>query len=154
MFNSVYFFQPLFVVILSGTFLLACVMRKKDRAKRYTQHAPTLLTTVGLLGTIVGIAAALQGFDVGSIGASIEGELEGVKEQLGSTWAIMTVFAQGLDTLDTPNADVIMDGIKNLHDGITASFTACLVGMSLSVLYMIADSLGFLSPSDEVEDNK
>jgi len=51
----------------------------RQRAEHYQHLAPPLLTTLGILGTFLGIAIGLVTFDVGDIDGSIPRLLEGLK---------------------------------------------------------------------------
>lgn len=68
-----------FVGLLLAVFLIACLWKRSDRHHAFTQYAPTLLTTLGILGTFFGIVAGLLAFDVESIDDSIGGLLNGMK---------------------------------------------------------------------------
>jgi DNA anti-recombination protein RmuC len=69
----------IFVGLLLFVFLLACVWKRLNKHHSFTQYAPTLLTTLGILGTFFGIVAGLLAFDVKNIDGSIEGLLGGMK---------------------------------------------------------------------------
>lgn len=69
----------IFIGLLVFVFLLACVWKRRNTLHAFTQYAPTLLTTLGILGTFFGIVAGLLAFDVTNIDGSIEGLLEGMK---------------------------------------------------------------------------
>jgi len=68
-----------FIGLLLFVFLLACLWKRSDKHHAFTQYAPTLLTTLGILGTFFGIVAGLLAFDVAYIDASIGGLLSGMK---------------------------------------------------------------------------
>lgn len=68
-----------FVGLLLAVFLIACLWKRSDKHHAFTQYAPTLLTTLGILGTFFGIVAGLLVFDVESIDDSIGGLLSGMK---------------------------------------------------------------------------
>ncbi|NVK41168.1 MAG: MotA/TolQ/ExbB proton channel family protein [Oceanospirillaceae bacterium] len=68
-----------FIGLLLLVFLLACVWKVLNKHHAFTQYAPTLLTTLGILGTFFGIVAGLLAFDVKDIDGSIEGLLSGMK---------------------------------------------------------------------------
>lgn len=68
-----------FIGLLLLVFLLACVWKRLNKHHAFTQYAPTLLTTLGILGTFFGIVAGLLAFDVKDIDGSIEGLLSGMK---------------------------------------------------------------------------
>lgn len=68
-----------FLGLLLAVFLLSCVWKRGNKHHPFTQYAPTLLTTLGILGTFFGIVAGLLAFDVQDIDGSIEGLLSGMK---------------------------------------------------------------------------
>lgn len=67
----------LWLLVCIGT--LALVMKRADKAHGFTHYAPTLLTTVGILGTFAGIIVGLLDFDVSQIETSIPGLLAGLQ---------------------------------------------------------------------------
>ena len=69
----------LFIGILLVAFLMGWLLRYRDKLNAYTQYTPTLLTTVGILGTFVGIVAGLLEFNEKNIDASIGALLAGMK---------------------------------------------------------------------------
>ena len=69
----------IFLGILLAVFLLSCVWKRGNKHHPFTQYAPTLLTTVGILGTFYGIVGGLLAFDVKDIDGSIQGLLAGMK---------------------------------------------------------------------------
>lgn len=58
---------------------LAIHWKRTNQHHGFTQYAPTLLTTLGILGTFTGIVAGLLDFDVKNIDGSIESLLAGMK---------------------------------------------------------------------------
>ncbi|MBU2964024.1 MotA/TolQ/ExbB proton channel family protein [Amphritea sp. 2_MG-2023] len=68
-----------FIALLLFVFLLACLLKRTNKLHAFTQYAPTLLTTLGILGTFFGIVSGLLAFDVTNIDSSIEGLLGGMK---------------------------------------------------------------------------
>lgn len=68
-----------FLGLLLAVFLLSCVWKRGNKHHPFTQYAPTLLTTLGILGTFFGIVAGLLAFDVQDIDGSIQGLLSGMK---------------------------------------------------------------------------
>ena len=69
----------LFLVILIIAFFISCVLKWRDKYVAFTQYTPTLLTSLGMLGTFTGIVAGLQAFDTANISTSIAPLLEGLK---------------------------------------------------------------------------
>jgi len=68
-----------FIISLTAVFAVSIVLKKKGVHVHFTQYAPTLLTTLGILGTFFGIVIGLLGFDVANIDGSIEALLGGMK---------------------------------------------------------------------------
>ena len=68
-----------FIGILLLVFVLACVLKRTNKLHGFTQYTPTLLTTLGILGTFFGIVAGLLLFDIERIDESIQGLLGGMK---------------------------------------------------------------------------
>lgn len=68
-----------FLGLLLAVFLLSCVWKRGNKHHPFTQYVPTLLTTLGILGTFFGIVAGLLAFDVQDIDGSIQGLLSGMK---------------------------------------------------------------------------
>ncbi|GMU47758.1 MAG: hypothetical protein AMXMBFR26_25400 [Porticoccaceae bacterium] len=67
------------VFALLAVFFGALWLRWNHRGQGFAHYAPTLLTTLGILGTFVGIVIGLLGFDVGDIDGSMGPLLEGLK---------------------------------------------------------------------------
>jgi len=57
------FVTELFLYLLLSLFVTALWCLRKNRAVRFTSWAPTLLTSVGILGTFVGVVVGLLDFD-------------------------------------------------------------------------------------------
>lgn len=69
----------LFVLGILAVFFAGLILRMANRLRGFTNYVPTLLTTLGILGTFVGIVAGLLAFDVNNIDGSIAGLLDGMK---------------------------------------------------------------------------
>lgn len=69
----------IFLLVLVTVLLVSLVLKKQNKAHQFTQYTPTLLTTLGILGTFVGIVIGLLGFDVKDIDGSIGQLLFGLK---------------------------------------------------------------------------
>jgi ABC-type transporter Mla subunit MlaD len=124
-----------FIVIIAITFIAAIVAKRSDRAHGFTQYVPTLLTSLGILGTFCGIVAGLLGFDANNIDESIGSLLEGMKTAfttslVGMSSSIIYKVLASSGTL-TPKGDDIIDedqiGILELYtvmkeqaDGMTS----------------------------------
>ena len=67
-------------LIATGILLIGSLICKyRNKAQAFTQYAPTLLTSLGILGTFMGIVAGLLQFDTTHIDQSISPLLEGLK---------------------------------------------------------------------------
>jgi hypothetical protein len=112
-----------FIVIIAITFIAAIVAKRSDRAHGFTQYVPTLLTSLGILGTFCGIVAGLLGFDANNIDGSIGSLLEGMKTAfttslVGMSSSIIYKVLASSGML-TPKGDDIIDedqiGILELY---------------------------------------
>ena len=68
-----------FLRLLIACLAVALFMAWKGAAPRFTAYAPTLLTSLGILGTFVGIVIGLLNFDQTQVDASIGKLLDGLK---------------------------------------------------------------------------
>ncbi|WP_257264025.1 hypothetical protein [Endozoicomonas sp. ONNA2] len=68
-----------FLYTLIGVFIAAVMLKKSGKLNAFTQYTPTLLTSIGMLGTFMGIVAGLLEFDTANIDTSIELLLVGLK---------------------------------------------------------------------------
>ena len=68
-----------FLWVLLVLFGVACWCARKGKAIRFTAYAPTMLTTLGILGTFVGIVIGLLDFRPTDVDSSIGGLLDGLK---------------------------------------------------------------------------
>lgn len=69
----------IFVIVMLTSFLLAIFWRKKGSNESFVNYTPTLLTSLGILGTFLGIVLGLLEFNTGSIETSIVKLLDGLK---------------------------------------------------------------------------
>lgn len=69
----------LFVVVMVALFVAALTSVLRGRASDFYQTTPTLLTTLGILGTFLGIAIGLLEFDASQVEYSIPLLLDGLK---------------------------------------------------------------------------
>jgi len=69
------FFCWLIVIVLG----LSLYVAGKGKHSRFLQHAPSVMTSLGILGTFVGIVIGLLHFDVTAIDGSIRQLLDGMK---------------------------------------------------------------------------
>lgn len=69
----------IFCVLVIAVFLFACHRAWNGKSQSFVRNAPALMTSLGILGTFVGIVIGLLEFDVSSIDTSISTLLEGMK---------------------------------------------------------------------------
>jgi septation ring formation regulator EzrA len=79
-----------FALLLVSLFGVALVMLASGKTPTFTRSMPTLLTTLGILGTFLGIAIGLLQFDVHQVEYSIPILLDGLK--LAFITSIMGIF--------------------------------------------------------------
>jgi len=69
----------LFIVLIVGTFIISTISAFLGKGRILTHHTPNLLTSLGILGTFVGIVIGLLYFDPTHIDGSIELLLSGLQ---------------------------------------------------------------------------
>ena len=153
----------IFICVLFAAFILACIFKKLDKFHAYTQYAPTLLTTLGILGTFFGIVAGLLGFDIKDIDGSIGELLAGMKTAfttslvgmcLSVLYKILASFsllapksevAVDEDQLGVVEMYTVMteqrDGIHALRDAIGSGDESSLTGQTKLLRSDMNDSL-------------
>ncbi len=89
-----------FLWIILAVFLFSLVMGAKGRWKGLVAYTPNLLTSLGILGTFVGIVVGLMGFDPNDIDHSISLLLGGLKTAFITSLAGMgsSIFFKFLST--------------------------------------------------------
>lgn len=68
-----------FIYLIVLIFFLACILALFFRRSKFINYAATLMTSLGILGTFIGIVIGLLGFDTSNIDGSIPNLLEGLK---------------------------------------------------------------------------
>ena len=68
-----------FIWLMLIFFLMAVYWTRKNIHNNFTSYTPTLMTSLGILGTFLGIVIGLLAFDVKNIDGSIESLLAGLK---------------------------------------------------------------------------
>ena len=68
-----------FLILIFFCFVFALFAAWKGKVPRFTAHTPTLLTSLGILGTFVGIVIGLLNFDPAQLDESIGKLLDGLK---------------------------------------------------------------------------
>lgn len=69
----------IFIIIMILAFLLAVIWSKKGINQSFVNYAPTLLTSLGILGTFLGIVLGLLEFNTTNVEGSIVKLLDGLK---------------------------------------------------------------------------
>lgn len=97
-----------FCVLVVAVFLFACHQARKGKAQAFVRNAPALMTSLGILGTFVGIVIGLLSFDVSTIDTSISTLLEGMKTAFITSLVGMT-FSIAFKLLDDWKFSVARD---------------------------------------------
>jgi hypothetical protein len=87
------------IALILATFATAFIQALRKRGTRFVENAPTLMTSMGIIGTFMGIVIGLIGFDVTQIDASIPMLLEGLKTAF-LTSVVGMIFAVTFKALD------------------------------------------------------
>ena len=120
-----------FALVILSVFVLALLARFEERFQRLKGlegSGPTLLTTLGVLGTFVGIALGLLDFDVRNIDQSVPQLLAGLKVAfLTSIVGLATSIVLKIVQTVTPESEteetevtpeVIHTALKSIREGI------------------------------------
>lgn len=131
-----------FIYLIGLIFVLAVIFSLLNWFSRFTQYAATLMTSLGILGTFIGIVIGLLGFDTSNIDGSIPALLEGLKTAFitsicGLIGAIVfnfldTLFFQNIGRKNANNVEsqvtpddihLIMESQNSLLENISLSLT-------------------------------
>ena len=104
----------LFLYLIAGVFIYSVYKAIRHRGRDFIDYAPNLMTTLGILGTFVGIVIGLLDFDTNQIDASIENLLEGLKTAFitslaGMLAAILFKAIRSLGVFDARQDDLAVD---------------------------------------------
>ncbi|GAA6151918.1 hypothetical protein [Pseudoteredinibacter isoporae] len=114
-----------FIVLMLAAFIYAAYAKRMDKSPAFCNYTPTLLTSLGILGTFCGIVAGLLGFNIGDIDGSIDMLLQGMKTAfttslvgMGLSIIFKSLIASGLlnppqQEEDLPSEEQI--GIEDLY---------------------------------------
>lgn len=69
----------IFAGVILFVLLFSMLLDKEGKRKRFIEYAPTLMTSIGILGTFIGVVIGLLSFDTENIDKSIPELLEGLK---------------------------------------------------------------------------
>lgn len=125
---SASFITDIFLFVMTFILLLSIYFCYKNQYISFTNYSPTLLTSLGILGTFIGISIGLVHFDTNNIDTSIADLLAGMKTAfitslIGMTYSIIINIVKGLvkskqNTLesysDTDIAAENLDTLKQL----------------------------------------
>lgn len=133
----------IFIVIVLATFLISIYLRSKEKYSEFTLYTPSLLTSLGILGTFTGIVVGLVAFDTKNIDGSIENLLWGMQTAfITSIWGIFLSIAYkayiSLTTFDSSDEVGMASGVAD---------TAVLIAKQTEFLEKISKSI-----SDENSD--
>lgn len=104
----------LFLYAIAAVFVYSVYKAIRHRGRDFIDYAPNLMTTLGILGTFVGIVIGLLDFDTNQIDASIENLLEGLKTAFitslaGMLAAILFKAIRSLGVFDARQDDLAVD---------------------------------------------
>lgn len=112
----------IFIVATIIILFLSIVWTKRDKHHEFTDYAPTLLTSVGILGTFTGIVVGLLSFNVSDIDGSIEHLLSGLKiafitSLVGMLSSIILKFLTSSNIVSPPRKEDVKEdiSIKDLY---------------------------------------
>jgi hypothetical protein len=90
----------IFLITLLIVFTIAVVAKWRHQMPQFTNYAPTLLTSLGILGTFAGIIVGLLAFNTADIDASIGPLLSGLKTAFISSLAgmLLSIVYKGIVT--------------------------------------------------------
>ena len=91
----------IFLVVTVGIFTLAVIFDLARKCEKFTNYVPVLLTSIGILGTFLGISIGLANFDTKNIDGSISELLGGMKTAFftslfGMSFSILFKITQSL----------------------------------------------------------
>lgn len=114
-----------FIILMLAAFIYAAYAKRMDKSPAFCNYTPTLLTSLGILGTFCGIVAGLLGFNISDIDGSIDMLLQGMKTAfttslvgMGLSIVFKSLIASGLlsppkTEEDIPSEELI--GIEDLY---------------------------------------
>ena len=112
----------IFIVVILILLILSTIWTKKNKHNEFTSYAPSLLTSIGILGTFTGIVIGLLSFNVTNIDGSIENLLEGLKvafitSLIGILSSIVLKILTSSEIITSPNKAEIKEDItiKDLY---------------------------------------
>jgi len=122
------------------SFAYAVHFKRTGKHEAYTNYAPTLLTSLGIFGTFLGIVAGLLNFDTSDIDGSIGPLLEGMKTAFITSIAGLTlsIIYKLIESSVEKSADANQEHRK---DAVDASDIYEIMSMSLAESKSINQSI-------------
>tara|TARA_B110000091_G_scaffold212596_1_gene259682 strand:- start:1089 stop:2759 length:1671 start_codon:yes stop_codon:yes gene_type:complete len=114
-----------FIAVILLSFLCAIIAKRAGKSASFVHYTPTLLTSLGILGTFCGIVAGLLGFDAQDIDGSIDGLLEGMKTAfttslVGMSSSIIYKVMLSAGVLERKGDEVIEEGQVGVEELLSA----------------------------------
>ena len=114
-----------FIAVILLSFLCAIIAKRAGKSANFVHYTPTLLTSLGILGTFCGIVAGLLGFDAQDIDGSIDGLLEGMKTAfttslVGMSSSIIYKVMLSAGVLERKGDEVIEEGQVGVEELLSA----------------------------------
>jgi len=114
-----------FIAVILLSFLFAIIAKRAGKGASFVHYTPTLLTSLGILGTFCGIVAGLLGFDAQDIDGSIDGLLEGMKTAfttslVGMSSSIIYKVMLSAGVLERKGQEVIEEGQVGVEELLLA----------------------------------
>lgn len=111
------FMTDIFIVTIVFLLFLSIFWTRQGKHNEFTTYAPTLLTSVGILGTFTGIVVGLLAFDASNIDGSIEHLLAGLKVAFitslaGMLSSILLKFLTSSNIVSKPEENTIKDDVS------------------------------------------
>jgi len=88
--TNAHFITNVFLFLIIGSFILSLILAVVDKGRGLIVYTPTLLTSLGILGTFIGIVIGLLAFNPKDIDGSITLLLNGLKTAFITSLAGMT----------------------------------------------------------------
>jgi ABC-type transporter Mla subunit MlaD len=109
--------SALITILILVYFAWRGIYKENSRFSQYAKHAPSILATVGIFFSFLGIALALISFDTNNIDGSIPNLLNGLKSKfiaslMGMSASIVVKIMQVLKVKN--NSNIILDGEKEI----------------------------------------
>jgi chromosome segregation ATPase len=108
-----------FLIVLVSVFFFSWYWKRNHLHQQFTNYAPTLLTSIGILGTFAGIIIGLLDFDTNDIDGSIGPLLDGLKTAFISSLVgmLLSILYKGIVTtgfLISKQTEIINDDVSSV----------------------------------------